>query len=382
MTDSDAPVSVLVFGDYAPVGRAATLCEASQYDDLFGDLIPVIRGADVAIANLETPLLSEGTPSQKTGPNLKGSTRGADALAFAGINMVTLANNHIMDYGPPGLDSTLRACKDTGLNCVGAGSDLDAARRPIIHECRGRKLAIVNSTQNEWGAAQGGEPGVSPLNPVGLYYDIRNAATLADTVLVILHAGHEGYGLPSPEMKALFRYAVDIGADAVIAHHTHCFSGHETYRGKPIVYGLGNFVFDSFDECTSTTGWHTGCAVSISIEAQAINYSLVPFRQFPPDHVGLRLLDEREEAAFLDDAERKLALIQDDTKLNNAFSVFAQSRSRLYRAYLEPIRNRWLLAAMNRGWLPRFVRGKHQQYLATMIRCDTHREMVLEVIEE
>jgi len=384
MDDINSPANILVCGDFVPQARVANLIEMERYEQLFGDLMQDIRQADLAIVNLEVPLLSKGTcePMAKSGPCLRGSEKSADALAFAGFKLVTLANNHIMDYGWQGLESTIRTCSQAGLACVGAGSNRESARKAYWHECKGRRIAIINAAENEWATTHDEHPGANPLDSIELYHDIREAASQADHTMVILHGGHEGYRLPSPRLKKVCRFLIDIGADAVLGHHTHCFSGSETYKGKPIVYSLGNFAYDAKNRQTKGEDWHRGCAVLVSFLKDAVESKLIPFLQFLHMQEGIRCLNDAETEAFVMDAERRNEIIQDDSQLEQQFDAFIRRKERMYRTMLEPVRNRLILAAMNWGFIPRFIRGRHKRYLLNLIRCEAHRDIVMHLLEE
>jgi len=382
MDSSQDPLDILVCGDFVPTGRACDLLERGAYSDLFGELAPIVKGTRLAIANLEVPLVAGGSPIAKTGPHINGNEKSAAALAATGFNLVTLANNHIRDFGDDGVLSTLATCRIHGLECVGAGSTLEEARNIYVHEFGGKKVAIVNAAENEWGTTSGLTPGANPINPVSLYHSVRDALRLADFVLVILHGGHENYNLPSPRMKQLYRFLIDIGADAVIGHHTHCFSGFETYQGKPIVYSLGNCVYDRGEGQGGVSPWHIGCAAHFSLRSSGSDFKLIPFIQWQPNVPGIALLRDQKLYDFQLQSDRLTAIIQDDAALERRFDEFVRSRERSYRSYIEPTANRWLLAAMNRGLLPRFIRSRQKLYLMNLVRCESHRDILLKVLEK
>lgn len=372
-------INIFISGDFAPINRVKDLIQSEEYQLIYNDILPVIQRADIAITNMEVPLIEDGTAIKKTGPNLKVPVKSVEALKFAGFNLVTLANNHIMDYGWEGLKSTIQLCSEHNIDIVGAGENLNEASKIKYLNCKGSTLAFINVAENEWSTTQGGEPGANPLNEISLYYQIEEAKENSDFVILIVHGGHETYGLPSPRMKKLYRYFVDLGADAVVGHHTHCFSGHEVYKGKPVIYSLGNFIFDN-PNYRDKSNWNKGCAVILKLTDNKIDFELVPFYQCD-EKAGVRLFSEDEKIAFFKVTETKTAVIQNDNELAAGFEKFVQQQSRMYFSFLEPIKNKYLLAAMNRGILPRLINNAQRRLLLNLINAEAHRDILINLLK-
>ena len=184
-------------------------------------------------------------PIKRVSPNLSSSPKGIEAIKYAGFDIATLANNHILDFGDQGLMDTVNLCSQYNIDTVGVGKNLEDASKILYKRKDGETLAIINCCEHEFSIAGDDTAGANPLDPIQQYYKIKEAKQSADYVLVIVHGGHEMYQLPSLRMVDTYRFFIEGGADAVINHHQHCFSGYEFYKGKPIVYGLGNFCFDS-----------------------------------------------------------------------------------------------------------------------------------------
>lgn len=371
-------ISIFVSGDFAPTLRVNDVISKGDYHLLYNDLLPIIKEADISITNLESPLIDSGQPIAKTGPNLKAPVNSIEAIKFAGFDMVTLANNHMMDYGDEGLFSTLRACENTGIRHIGAGSNSEEAKNIEYFNVKSRRIAFINCCENEWSTTQGNYPGCNPLNEVSLFYQIQEAKSNSDNVILIIHGGHETYEYPSLRMKKLYRWFVDLGVDAVVGHHTHCFSGYEIYKGKPIVYSLGNFIFDSNKRKSS---WNVGAAVVLSISNTETSMRLLPFTQCD-DKVGVKLFEHKEVEAWSDKEEIKSGQIQDDMFLEKKFDKFVSKQDRLYRSYLEPNNSSLILAAKNRGLLPRKIKGSKQLLFLNIIRAEAHRDILLNLLSK
>ena len=373
-------IKIFISGDFAPTERVAQLITSGEYAKIYNDILPVIQDADISITNLELPLVENGTPIAKTGPNIKASPKSIEALTFAGFNMVTLANNHIMDYGSKGLFSTMQLCKDNGIDYIGVGKNLKEASKVKYIDCKDQKIAFINLAENEWSTTHGSEPGANPLNEINQYYQIIEAKENADYVILIVHGGHETYGLPSPRMKKLYRYFVDLGVDAVVGHHTHCYSGHEVFKGKPIFYSLGNFIFDRI-KYSNSSDWNIGCAVTLNIIDNKIDFELHPYYQCNQT-VGITLFTDNEKSAFIVDAERKTAIIQNDKELDLHFNDFVLRQERMYFSYLEPLKNKYLLAAMNRSLLPRLIGKRQRRLLLNLIKAEAHKDILVRLLSD
>lgn len=151
-----------------------------------------------------------------------------------------------------------------------------AASQILYKSINDKTLAVINCCEHEFSIASDEHGGSNPLNPIQQYNAIIEARKHADYVLVIVHGGHEMWQLPSPRMVEIYHFFIDAGADAVVNHHQHCFSGYETYKSKPIFYGLGNFCFENKGFYEGL--WEYGYMVNIHFCAN-IEYELIPYEQ-------------------------------------------------------------------------------------------------------
>lgn len=213
-----------------------------------------LRAADYTFANLESPLGVRGTPIPKKGIWFRARPEAVEGLRFAGIDGVTVANNHILDYDVDNFLETLSILRKNGLGIAGGGEDLAAARRPLVAEVYGVKVAFLGYSQFadifwDWNdqrpfAATATRPGVAPIREDALAEDIARARKDADVVAVAYHWGEEYVNAPGEEQKRLARRTIDLGADLVLGFHPHAVQGVERYKGGLIAYSLGNFVMD------------------------------------------------------------------------------------------------------------------------------------------
>lgn len=365
-------MKILVAGDFCPQQRVAELFEKNDFVAVLGSVRPVITDVDYAIVNLECPICYGGEkPIEKLGPNLKCSERGVNALKWAGFDCVTLANNHSMDYGEEGLKNTLEACSKCSIDTVGAGLNLQKASKVFYRKFKNKTLAIINSCEHEFSIATDQSGGSNPLNPIQQYYSIKEAREKADYVMVIVHGGHEHFQLPSLRMKETYRFFIDAGADVVINHHQHCYSGYEVYNGKPIFYGIGNFCFDGNRRKKAL--WHEGYLVLLTIEGESVAYDCIPYIQCK-ENASVQLLSSSQKKIFDEQIEKINSIICDDSALVNDVNDYYRSSSRHFDSLFEPFDGRWLRFLKNKGLLPSFVSRKKIVKAKDFICCESHRD--------
>lgn len=368
---------IIIAGDFCPQNRVAELINKGDFQAVFGETKDILSKADYSIVNFECPVVTgDGKPIEKNGPNLCCTPKGVEAIKWAGFDCVTLANNHFLDYGKEGVKGTIEALDAQGVDYVGGGMNIDEASRVLIKEIAGQRLAIVNCCENEFSIATEKTAGSNPINPVHQYYAIKEARTKVDRVLVIVHGGHEHFQLPSSRMKETYRFFIDAGADAVVNHHQHCFSGYEVYQGKPIFYGLGNFCFDHSVKKEGT--WTEGYAVSIEFSLDVPSFSIIPYRQCG-ETPEVKLLPENTYKERIDILN---ATIADPGALQSAVEAYYASCVDQYSSILEPIRNRFYLGAKRRGWLPSLISKKRKLIAANFIICEAHRDKLMHYLSK
>lgn len=362
-------MKVIIAGDFAPRARLAKQIETRAFQEIFPEnIVHLIKSADYSLVNFESPIIEKGfKPIKKCGPNLGCTADAADALKYAGFTAVTMANNHILDYGSDGLYKSIDCCKNVGLDIIGVGKNLYEAERILYVDKAGKKLAIINCCEHEFSIATDTTAGANPLNPIRQYYCIQEAKKNADYVLVIVHGGHEHYQLPSPRMQGTYRFFVDAGADAIVNHHQHCYSGYEVYNGKPIFYGLGNFCFDW--NGTPSKKWTEGYLVSIDFDTE-ITFRIYPYCQYGND-ASIKLIDT---AAFNETINNLNEIINNPESLKKNTADYYNSSKNQIATFLEPIRNRYIRGLQHRGLFPKFMNPQWLPVLSNVVMCEAHKD--------
>lgn len=250
----NAPLVHLAAVGDVMLGRAlgAAIVNGSL-DYPFASVSDMLLAADVTVGNMESSLGDLGEPASKH-YTFQAPPAAAQSLARAGFDIMSLANNHAMDYGSQALLQAIDLLRAEGIAAIGAGPNAEAAHTPHIVESGGLKmafLAYVNvpveattafDTQT-WTAGQD-TPGLAWGEPEVIAADVTAAKQHSDLVIVVLHSGLEYIEEPSPQQVEAAQAAIDAGASLVIGHHAHLLQGIDFYNGGVIVYGLGNFAFE------------------------------------------------------------------------------------------------------------------------------------------
>lgn len=251
-----SPEVTLAFGgDVHFTGRTARLLREPA--KAFGDAIPLLSNADLTIVNLETAVTTRGKPEPKQ-YHFRAPTSTYAALRGAGIDAVSLANNHALDYGQTGLLDTLDSAKREAYPVFGAGRNATEAHRPWTTEVRGVRVAVLGFSQirtlaSTW-AARDDRPGIA------MAWDVPRATAAvaaarrdADLVIVYNHWGQEGNECPTADQKRFAGKLAAAGADIIVGTHAHTLQGDGWLAGTYVAYGLGNFLWYG-DSASTQTG--------------------------------------------------------------------------------------------------------------------------------
>jgi poly-gamma-glutamate synthesis protein (capsule biosynthesis protein) len=258
VSGSGRPITLAFAGDVHFADQVAALLNRPQSS--LASLRPELATADLSMVNLETAITGRGSPAPKT-YHFRTTPAALTALAAAGVDVVTMANNHSVDYGPVGLQDSLAAQRASKLPIVGFGADAVHAYAPAMFTVRGSRIAVFGASQvNDWTlqnwTATAGKPGLASSLPGSpLAAAVRSARSRADLVVVFLHWGTEGQSCPDSLQQQTARTLTSAGADIVIGSHAHRVQG-AGWMGRAFVgYGMGNFVwYNSSGYGSSTSG--------------------------------------------------------------------------------------------------------------------------------
>jgi len=277
---SGQPITIAFAGDMNFEGTNRTRLDADSSTAL-GPFADILRGADLAIGNLEASIAVGGTRANKQFA-FRAPPTAVDALRAAGFDAVSMANNHGLDYGEDGLQETLavaRAQPDHFI--IGIGADEDEAFAPFTAEVKGQRIAVIGATQvldssliQAW-TATADHGGLASAKRVDrLVAEVQGARATSDTVIVFLHWGIEKETCPAGDQQALAATLVEAGADLVVGGHAHRLQGGGRLGDTVVHYGLGNFFFKE----NSAEGARTG-VFEVTVTGRRIDsYRWIPGR--------------------------------------------------------------------------------------------------------
>ncbi len=253
------PVTLLACGDVLLSRTVAARIERHGYRWPFRHVRDLVSSADLAFCNLENPASFVGTPypGKPAEVTFRAPPGALFGLKWAGFDAVSLANNHMSDYGPAAIRETLDYLDLLGIGRAGAGVDETSARAPAVLETPGGRVAFLAYAEAGWSVVPAGpdRAGVAPADPARMAEDIAalRRDLRPDYIVVSVHWGEEHERHPGPAQREFGRAAVDAGAHLVLGHHPHVLQSLERYRDGLIVYSLGNFVFDMSADSTYDT---------------------------------------------------------------------------------------------------------------------------------
>ncbi|MDY0133178.1 MAG: CapA family protein [Desulforegulaceae bacterium] len=375
-------MKIFFAGDYAPCRRYENIV-LEKRKSIFGNLMDDILESDISFVNLETPLSITGKPIKKSGPNIKAHPDCIHALADAGFSVVGLANNHILDFGEKGLEETLNACRKVGVSTCGAGKSLHEAQQPLVIEKDGIKVGYIAVAEHEFSIAEKESGGAAPLDPIDNSLLIENLRKNVGLLFVTIHGGNEYFPYPRPGLRKICRFYVEKGADAVICHHAHVPGAYEVYKGKPIVYSLGNLIFD---HPNPPNGWNQGYAFRLEYVKNSMtlsSFKLIPYTQSVKQGGVLRIADKEREN-FLQIIESYRDVLTTEKKYENLWLEFCEKKrtSALLNMFL-PFRVKGIgrvydILKIEDIIVPEKYLFKRQN----MLRCESHIELFNTILKD
>ncbi len=230
--------------------------ELEPYLQAYGDKYPFtmlfkkLQSYDILAGNLECPISTTGTAIKNKRFYFKARPSSAVALKWAGFKIMSLANNHIMDFGDNAFFETMAILDENEIKYVGAGRNISEANNIKIIRIRNRKVGFLsfNDIPPDYYAATAETPGTAKASRENIISTIRANREKVDILVVMFHWGIEYQYTPEPQQRDLGHLAIDVGADIVIGTHPHVVQPFEYYKGKVIAYSLGNFAFGSYGD--------------------------------------------------------------------------------------------------------------------------------------
>lgn len=247
---NDPTVTLLFGGD---ISVSNTLKDIVKKDsELPLGKLPEYRQADLAMVSLEHPQENTDNALTNKASQQKDSEAIIQMLTTSGVDLVNLSNNPINQKWEPGLVDTWERVKKAGIITVGVGQNMQEARRPQIIEVKGKRIAYLGYSEADLRTGESAEKAINGLYRERIAQDIEAIRNQVDWVIINFHWGVELANYPADWQIDLARFSIDKGADLIVGHHSQMLQGAEIYKGRPIVYSLGNFIFGNSQKDTET----------------------------------------------------------------------------------------------------------------------------------
>ena len=296
-----------------------------------------------------------------------------------GIDAVTLANNHIMDFGKIGLNDTIAACHNNSISTFGAGASLDIASEPLRINLNGKNILVWGVAESEFSIASDVDAGAFPADPIDFIEIIAKYKKDNDFVIILLHMGMAMYQLPSPKLQKLSRFMVRNGANVVICQHSHCVGTYESYKSGLIVYGQGNFLYDGISKSPL---WYHGLMIKLQIGLDGlVDFQFIPFKQ---NNISpyIRFLSEENENSFLESFSELSAKLSDASYIATNWSSMAYEKRDYYLSILAAHSRYQRVINRLIHYLSIKYNKKACRYILNCIRSETHRECLLSILDK
>lgn len=371
-------MKIIIAGDTMATNSNIELFEQGRVIDLVGqNIYERLDSADVVVANIEAPLYDVENNIKKFGPNLAAPCKSAEGLAGLKIGVANMGNNHIMDQGFAGLESTCKTLRNKGISCLGIGNNINEMKDVIYIESKGYKLGIYSCAEHEFSCADRKHAGANPFDPLVSYDRVTEIAAMCDYVIVLYHGGHEYYRLPSPELQRRCRKFIDHGADFIVTQHSHCIGAKENYKDREILYGQGNFIFDRLDNDYSKN------SLLVAIDIQEQGRSEIEYIPIVKVNEKIRMADEKEKEEIMEMFGNNSSKVYDSDCLETMYDAFAEKNVRQYLRIIHGsniLMKIWdrLTGGKYISWL---YSGKAGLGLLNYVECEAHNELLIRMIK-
>ena len=379
--ESGYTLRLYIGADFVPTDINRVLFETSNIEALVGkELLGLFKQSDLNVFNLEVPLTDASTPIDKFGNNLKSPTKTIYGYKALEPIFLTLANNHSLDHGVEGLTTTLELLNKHDIKNAGAGANVKEAKKPFIFEKDGIRIGFYLCAEHEFTVASCHTMGANPFDVLESFDDVETLKKTCDYVIVLYHGGKEFYRYPSPMLQRYCRKFVDKGADLVVCQHSHCIGSREDYGKGTIIYGQGNFIFNSEFYIQHKEFVKDSLLINIEATKDSFIVSEVPIRS---TEMGTRLATESEADETLTAYKQRSEHIRDAHFVVQAYKDFADTHVKRYLR--EFIGRSFIIRVINALFgrkLIQLLLGK-TSYLAIQnyLECEAHHELFLRGIK-
>lgn len=334
-----------------------------------------LEACDYRVFNLETPICSIGSPIAKCGPVHEAPISTMRGISGLGCNLLSLANNHILDQGPKGLEETVDLLVKYGISWVGA-KNKQILKKTHIFDSNGVRVGIYACAEHEFSIYTDHTSGAVPYDPLVSFDDVELLKNHCDYVVVLFHGGKEYYRYPSPNNQKIARHFIEKGACLVLFQHSHCIGCIEKYMEGTIVYGQGNFLFDSDD---GEFG-RTSIGVISNFGDNDINLEIVPLVN---QNGTTRLAKDKEQIDILSRLELRSREIMKENFVETNYKMFSMKKAGEYLVVYSG--NAFILRVIRKIFGDKCIinmyNKKNLLRIKNFSKCEAHSELFQSIVD-
>lgn len=365
---------VHIIGDICPTDDYKAFWDKQEF---IGLVAQCVHDSSLVVANLECPATNSNMTIEKCGPCQKAMPSCIETLKKAGIGLISLANNHIKDFGEQGVLDTFKYCNEQEMPYMGAGENKKEAARPFFIQNGGKKVGFLSFAEYEFNGATDTSPGANIFDAYSSLELIQKAKGECNYLIVLYHGGIEHYRYPSPDLQKKCRAIVRMGADVVVCQHSHCIGTYEYYQNGYILYGQGNGVFGYRK---GNAIWNEGLWLTLTLNDNGIK---ADYRLLQATTDGIVTAPSEEENYRLMQMKGDSTKLADQVFIKKSWLDFCQTQDALDL----PLLCGWPLQMIR---LNRFFKGRlfktiigRSAKMASMnfLHCDALREVVTTLLE-
>ncbi len=376
-------VKLLIGADICPTKNDIKYFIKGDIYTLFNDLLIDFLDNDLFIANLETPLINHPTPIKKSGANFGSSPEILSAIKKAGINLLNLCNNHILDHGEKGLLTTIEYLKKYQINYTGIGLNIEEASTPYFFTKNDLQICILTYAEHEFSFATKNKGGANPFSLIDFTKKILTLKPNIDFFILLYHGGKEYYPYPTPYQKKLMEFFIDMGVNVVLCQHSHVAGAIQHYKNGVIFYGQGNFLFDPIPHPNKEL--YKGFIIKLIIENKnSYTYSIIPHFHKSienKNHLGIKKMNHLQKKLFLEQINNYSKNLSDEFVLQE-WKKLAHNKKSTYLSILKG-NNKILTKFYQYTGLWKLLYNNQNKYIIrNLISCESHRELLLYMLDE
>ncbi len=354
-------IKIVIGGDFFPRSGLEQFANA-EIEQLFSErIITLFKEADYSVCNLEGALTNHEQKIPKCGPSIKAPPETIGAIKRLGIDCVTLANNHVLDYGSQGYLDTCATLKANDILFFGAGENRQSINPYLQVTIKGKTFIFYGVSETVFNIPDEHTAGANLYDEYRVCNEIKTLRAQCDYLIVLYHGGVEYFQFPTAWVRTRFHRMADCGASIVIAQHTHCIGTQESYRGSYLLYGQGNFHFVQQNEQSVT---QTGLLLEVDFAEEG--YSVKP-----------HLISMADNCARYDETQDLTSFHERNKRLEDG-DIFVKE----FSEYSEKWMIKWLLEFRGRRRLDRLLkRILSRQQFAAYLRRNYEDFKVLRMLE-